>query len=77
MIHQPSSEGGGQASDIEIQAKEIDRISRLQEDLLARHVIKSSEQIRKDIERDKILTSAEAVEYGIIDQVLASRKAKK
>jgi ATP-dependent Clp protease protease subunit len=77
LIHQPSSEGGGQASDIEIQAKEIDRITRLQEDLLARHVIKSSEEIRKDIERDKILTSAEAVEYGIIDQVLASRKAKK
>jgi ATP-dependent Clp protease protease subunit len=64
LIHQPSSEGGGQASDIEIQAREIDRITRLQE-------------IRKDIERDKILTAAEAVEYGIIDQVLASRKAKK
>jgi ATP-dependent Clp protease protease subunit len=77
LIHQPSSEGGGQASDIEIQAREIDRITRLQEDLLSRHVVKSSEEIRKDIERDKILTAAEAVEYGIIDQVLASRKAKK
>jgi len=77
LIHQPSSEGGGQASDIEIQAREIDRISRLQEDLLSRHVLKSSEEIRKDIERDKILTATEAVEYGIIDQVLASRKAKK
>jgi ATP-dependent Clp protease protease subunit len=76
LIHQPSSEGGGQASDIEIQAREIDRISRLQEDLLSRHVVKSSEEIRKDIERDKILTAAEAVEYGIIDQVLASRKGK-
>jgi ATP-dependent Clp protease protease subunit len=49
----------------------------LQEDLLSRHVLKTSEEIRKDIERDKILTAAEAVEYGIIDQVLASRKAKK
>ena len=76
LIHQPSSEGGGQASDIEIQAREIDRITRLQEDLLSRHVVKSSEEIRKDIERDKILTAYEAVEYGIIDQVLASRKAK-
>jgi len=56
---------------------EIDRITRLQEDLLSRHVVKSSEEIRKDIERDKILTATEAVEYGIIDQVLASRKAKK
>jgi len=71
LIHQPSSEGGGQASDIEIQAREIDRI------LLSRHVLKTSEEIRKDIERDKILTATEAVEYGIIDQVLASRKAKK
>jgi ATP-dependent Clp protease protease subunit len=77
LIHQPSSEGGGQASDIEIQAREIDRITRLQEDLLSRHVLKTAEEIRKDIERDKILTANEAVEYGIIDQVLASRKAKK
>ncbi|MEY3218581.1 MAG: ATP-dependent Clp protease, protease subunit [Actinomycetota bacterium] len=77
LIHQPSSEGGGQASDIEIQAREIDRITRLQEDLLSRHVVKSAAEIRKDIERDKILTATEAVEYGIIDQVLASRKAKK
>jgi len=74
MIHQPSSEGGGQASDIEIQASEIDRISRLQEDLLSRHVVKSSEEIRKDIERDKILTAAEAVEYGIIDEVVTTKK---
>jgi ATP-dependent Clp protease protease subunit len=49
----------------------------LQEDLLSRHVLKTAEEIRKDIERDKILTANEAVEYGIIDQVLASRKAKK
>jgi len=76
LIHQPSSEGGGQASDVEIQAKEIARIARLQEELLARHVVKSAPEIEKDIERDKILTAAEAVEYGIIDQVLASRKAK-
>jgi ATP-dependent Clp protease protease subunit len=76
LIHQPSSEGGGQASDVEIQAKEIARIARLQEELLARHVVKSAAEIEKDIERDKILTAAEAVEYGIIDQVLASRKAK-
>jgi ATP-dependent Clp protease protease subunit len=48
----------------------------LQEELLARHVLKSAAEIEKDIERDKILTANEAVEYGIIDQVLASRKAK-
>ena len=76
LIHQPYSEGGGQGSDIEIQAKEILRMRTLLEEMLARHSKKSQVDIAKDIERDKILTSAEAVEYGLIDQVLASRKAK-
>jgi ATP-dependent Clp protease protease subunit len=76
LIHQPYSEGGGQGSDIEIQAREILRMRTLLEDMLARHSKKDKATIAKDIERDKILTSAEAVEYGLIDQVLASRKAK-
>ena len=76
LIHQPYSEGGGQGSDIEIQAKEILRMRGLLEEMLAKHSKKSKEEIAKDIERDKILTSAEAVEYGLIDKVLASRKAK-
>jgi len=49
----------------------------LLEDMLARHSSKSKEDIGKDIERDKILTAAEAVEYGIVDQVMVSRKANK
>ena len=76
LIHQPSSEGGGQASDIEIQAREIMRMRGLLETMLAKHSNKSIEEIEKDIERDKILTAAEAVEYGIIDRVMSSRKAK-
>ena len=76
LIHQPYSEGGGQASDIELQAKEILRIRELLEIMLEKHSTKSKEQISADIERDKILTSQEAVEYGLIDQVLTSRKAK-
>ena len=76
LIHQPSSEGGGQASDIEIQAREVMRMRVLLEELIARHSTRSAEQIAQDIERDKILTATEAVEYGLIDQVLASRKAK-
>ena len=76
LIHQPSSEGGGQASDIEIQAREVMRMRTLLEELIARHSTRSPEQISQDIERDKILTAQEAVEYGLIDQVLASRKAK-
>jgi ATP-dependent Clp protease protease subunit len=75
LLHQPSSEGGGQGSDIEIQAAEIMRMRGLLETMLAKHSSRSVEQIAKDIDRDKILTAAEAVEWGLIDQVLASRKA--
>ena len=77
LIHQPYSEGGGQGSDIEIQAREILRMRSLLEELLARHSSKSIDDIGKDIERDKILTAQEAVEYGLIDQILSTRKAKK
>jgi ATP-dependent Clp protease protease subunit len=76
LIHQPYSEGGGQASDIELQAKEILRMRELLEIMLEKHSTKSKEQISADIERDKILTAQEAVDYGLIDQVLSSRKAK-
>jgi ATP-dependent Clp protease protease subunit len=76
LIHQPSSEGGGQASDIEIQAREIMRMRELLESMLSKHTVRTPEEVAQDIERDKILTAAEAVEYGLIDQVLASRKAK-
>ncbi len=76
LIHQPSSEGGGQASDIEIQAREIMRMRGLLETMLAAHTNRTVEQIEQGIERDKILTAVEAVEYGIIDKVMASRKAK-
>jgi ATP-dependent Clp protease protease subunit len=75
LIHQPSSEGGGQGSDIEIQAREIMRMRSLLEEMLAKHSTRNIEDIRRDIERDKILTAEEAVEYGLVDQVLATRKA--
>ena len=77
LIHQPYSEGGGQGSDIEIQAKEILRMRSLLEQMLAHHTVKSIEEIGRDIERDKILTAHEAVEYGLIDQVMASRKGSR
>lgn len=75
LIHQPSSEGGGQGSDIEIQAREIMRMRSLLEDMLAKHSTRAIEDIRRDIERDKILTAEEAVAYGLVDQVLTTRKA--
>jgi ATP-dependent Clp protease protease subunit len=77
LIHQPSAgggEGGGQASDIEIQAAEILRMRTWLEDTLAHHSGKTSEQVNKDIDRDNIMSAADALEYGLIDQVLTSRK---
>ncbi|MCT1452705.1 MULTISPECIES: ATP-dependent Clp protease proteolytic subunit [unclassified Corynebacterium] len=75
LIHQPATEGArGQVSDLEIQAQEIERMRRLMEDTLARHSGRTSEQVRIDTDRDKILTAEEAVEYGIIDQVFDYRK---
>jgi ATP-dependent Clp protease protease subunit len=76
LIHQPASGGGGQgqASDIEIQAREIMRMREWLEKTLSDHTGRSIEQVNKDIDRDKILTAEEALEYGIIDQVLSSRK---
>lgn len=77
LIHQPASGGGGQgqASDIEIQAKEIMRMREWLEETIAHHTGRDKAQVNKDIDRDKILTADEALEYGIIDQVLKSRKA--
>ena len=77
LIHQPALAGGdyGQASDIEIQANEVLRMRTWLEDTLAKHTGRTSEQTARDIERDKILSSAEAKEYGLIDEVLVSRKA--
>ena len=75
IIHQPATEGGyGQGSDIEIQAKEIMRMRTQLEELVSRHTGQSIEKVRKDIDRDKILTATEAKEYGLVDNILASRK---
>lgn len=75
LIHQPYTEGGGQGSDIEIQANEILRMRTEMETILSRHTGRTMEQIEQDIERDKILTADQAQEYGIVDSVIASRKA--
>ncbi|WGL53564.1 ATP-dependent Clp protease proteolytic subunit [Nocardioides sp. BP30] len=76
LIHQPYTEGTfGQTSDIEIQANEILRMRELLEKMIADHSGKSIEEVSRDIERDKILTAQQAVEYGIVDQVLGSLKA--
>ncbi|MBY6349643.1 ATP-dependent Clp protease proteolytic subunit [Rhodococcus corynebacterioides] len=75
LIHQPSTGGvQGQVSDLEIQAAEIERMRRLMETTLGRHTGKDADVIRKDTDRDKILTADEAKDYGIIDTVFEYRK---
>nr|WP_277949935.1 ATP-dependent Clp protease proteolytic subunit [Bailinhaonella thermotolerans] len=75
LIHQPAMESAyGQSSDMEIQAAEVLRMRDLLEAMISEHSGQSREQVRRDIERDKILTADEAKAYGIIDEVFASRK---
>jgi ATP-dependent Clp protease protease subunit len=77
LIHQPATEGGyGQASDIEIQANEILRIREEMETILSRHSGQDVEKVRRDIERDRFLTAEEAKTYGLIDDIIESRKKR-
>ena len=76
IIHQPATEGTyGQSSDIEIQANEILRLRALLEKMIADASGKSLEEVSRDIERDKFLTADQAIEYGLIDDVLETLKA--
>jgi ATP-dependent Clp protease protease subunit len=73
LIHQVSGGFQGQATDIEIQARETINLKRRLEEILALHTGRPTEQVAKDMERDYFLTSQEAMEYGIIDNVIAQR----
>ncbi|MDP9242243.1 MAG: ATP-dependent Clp protease proteolytic subunit [Actinomycetota bacterium] len=74
LIHQPHGGAQGQAVDIEIQAKEILRYRKLIDEILAMHTGQSLEKISKDTDRDFIMTADQAKDYGLIDEVIASRK---
>ena len=75
LIHQPYTEGtGGQISDLEIQANEIFRMRALMEKMISDATGKSIEEVSKDVDRDKILTAQQAVEYGLVDEVLDTLK---
>jgi ATP-dependent Clp protease protease subunit len=76
LIHQPSggTEGAMQISDLDIQAKEIQRMRDLEEEILSRHTGQDIETVRADIERDKIFTADQARAYGIVDEVITTRK---
>lgn len=74
LIHQPHGQAGGQAVDIEIQAREILRYRKLLDEILAQHTGQTLEKVQKDTDRDFIMTAEEAKTYGIIDEVISSRK---
>ncbi|GDX80640.1 ATP-dependent Clp protease proteolytic subunit [Deltaproteobacteria bacterium] len=76
LIHQPLGGARGQASDIEIQAKEIGRMRKELNDILVKHTGQSYDRIHKDTDRDYIMTSDEAVAYGIVDEIIQSKAAK-
>jgi len=77
MIHQPFMSGlSGQATDIDIQAREILRLRQIMNDILAHHTRQDAAKIQSDVERDYIMSAAQAKEYGIIDEVISSRNAR-
>lgn len=73
LLHQPVGGTSGQASDIEIQTKEILRMKEMLFDILVKHTGQTKKKIKKDSDRDYFLSAEEAVEYGLIDQVMAER----
>ncbi len=77
MIHQPSGGYQGQASDIEIQAKETNRLRTILEGIYAKHTGQTEEKIKVDSDRDFFMSGAEAKAYGIIDEVIESRQLSK
>jgi ATP-dependent Clp protease protease subunit len=75
LIHQPSGGAEGQSVDIEIQAREILRMRRMLDEILAAHTGQDVERIARDTDRDFIMTAEQAKEYGIIDEIIESRAA--
>ncbi|HHU92149.1 MAG TPA: ATP-dependent Clp endopeptidase proteolytic subunit ClpP [Halanaerobiaceae bacterium] len=74
MIHQPSGGAQGKATEAEIHIKELLRIREIQNEILSKHTGKDIEQIRRDVEQDYFMSAEEAVEYGIIDEVITRKK---
>ena len=70
MIHQPSGGASGQSTDIQIQAKEIQRMRDFLEEKMAKYCGKTREQLTKDCERDNFMSAQEALEYGLIDSII-------
>jgi ATP-dependent Clp protease protease subunit len=76
LLHQPHGGAQGQTSDIEIQAKEFLRYRKLLDELIAQHTGQPAEKVHTDTDRDYIMTAEQAKEYGVIDDVISSRKVQ-
>jgi ATP-dependent Clp protease protease subunit len=76
LLHQPHGGAQGQTSDIEIQAKEFSRYRRLLDEIIAEHTGQLVEKVHSDTDRDFIMTAEAAKEYGVVDEVIASRKVQ-
>jgi ATP-dependent Clp protease, protease subunit len=76
LIHQISGGFEGQAADIEIHAREALRLKEILNDILARHTGQNVKKVEKDTDRDNFMSASQAVEYGLIDEVIAGRPAK-
>jgi ATP-dependent Clp protease, protease subunit len=74
LLHQPWGQAGGQASDVELAAREIMRMRTLLEEIMAEHTGQDIERIHKDTDRDFVMSAEEAKEYGIIDEVISTRQ---
>jgi len=74
LIHQPSGGARGQSADIEIQAREILRLRKLLDEIMARHTGQTVEKISKDTDRDFIMTADQALEYGMVDEIITTRQ---
>ena len=74
LIHHPHGGAQGQSVDIELAAKEIERMRRLLEEMLAEHTGQPIERVHRDTDRDFIMTAPEAMDYGVIDEVITARE---
>ncbi|PRX97743.1 ATP-dependent Clp protease proteolytic subunit [Allonocardiopsis opalescens] len=74
LLHQPSTQGQGEAADLEIQAAEILRVRSEIEEILAHHTGQTVERLREDTDRDKIFTAQQAKEYGLVDGLITTRQ---
>ena len=77
LIHQPSSGFQGQSSDIEIHAREILELRRVLDEIYSRHTGQTGEQVHEDMERDRFFSAQQAVDYGLVDEIISAREVQR